>query len=498
MIAKQKLRARIVGIMDPVLKSKLNENIYLIEREISTVCSEKNAQIVKDHIRDLSNDSGQVCRLNMWRLKQKVCPKNNDPPMAKKNKEGELISNPDKLKQLYVETYKERLRHRVIRPGYKQLETLKTFLFNFRLSLSKSNKSEPWTKAQLMKVLKTLKTGKSCDALGYSNELFKPEVIGSDLFESLLNIIIRAKDEIKIPRPVRLTKITSIYKNKGERCDLNNDRGVHSVTKFRAIIDKLVYIDKYAEIDRNMSDSNVGGRKNRSIRDNLFIIYAVINDALAYQKIDIDLQFYDLSQCFDSMWFEETMNDLWESMDVRDDKFALISEMNKEVDLFVKTPVGESEVFTLKKIEQQGTVLGPIKCSNQMDSIPRECLRDNVEMFRYRNAVSIPPLGMIDDLAAIAKCGPESVILNSVINAKINMKRLEFNQSKCVQLHICKEDKKQCSKSGGDDLKPRNVRCVLLEVQETEMKSGGNEKYIGDIISANGSNDANIARRRSL
>ena len=62
MIAKQKLRARIVGIMDPVLKSKLNENIYLIEREISTVCSEKNAQIVKDHIRDLSNDSGQVCR----------------------------------------------------------------------------------------------------------------------------------------------------------------------------------------------------------------------------------------------------------------------------------------------------------------------------------------------------------------------------------------------------------------------------------------------------
>ena len=44
------------------------------------------------------------------------------------------------------------------------------------------------------------------------------------------------------------------------------------------------------------------------------------------------------------------MNDLWESMKVRDDKFALISEMNAEVDLFVKTPVGDSEVFTMKKI----------------------------------------------------------------------------------------------------------------------------------------------------
>ena len=152
--------------------------------------------------------------------------------MAKKNSDGFLVSDPDSLKQLYVETYKQRLKHRIMRPGYEDLEHLKSFLFNKRLSLSKRIKSEPWTPSQLMKVLKSLKAGKSCDALGYTNEMFKPEIIGSDLFESLLNIVNRAKDEISIPRPVRLTKITSIYKNKGEKCDLNNDRGVHSVTKF--------------------------------------------------------------------------------------------------------------------------------------------------------------------------------------------------------------------------------------------------------------------------
>ena len=83
--------------------------------------------------------------------------------------------------------------------------------------------------------------------------------------------------------------------------------------------------------------------------------------------------------------------------------------MNREVDIFVKTPVGDSEVFTVKRIEQQGTVLAPLKCSNQMDSIARECLSDGIEMFRYRKAVTIPPLGMIDDLASIAYCGPKSV-----------------------------------------------------------------------------------------
>ena len=164
-------------------------------------------------------------------------------------------------------------------------------MFNIRLSVAKNRKSEPWSKPQLIKVLKSLKSGKSCDALGYSNELFKPGVIGNDLIESLLNIVNRAKHELSIPRPFRLTKITSIYKNKGEKCDLNSDRGVHSVTKFRSIIDKLLYNDKYKEIDMNMSDCNVGGWRNRSIRDNLFVIHAAINDAIGYQKVEIDIGF---------------------------------------------------------------------------------------------------------------------------------------------------------------------------------------------------------------
>ena len=119
--------------------------------------------------------------------------------------------------------------------------------------------------------------------------MFKPGVIGNDLIESLLNIVNRAKSEMVIPRPFRMTKITSIWKKKGEKCDLANDRGVHTVTKFRSIIEKLLYADKYEEIDRNMSPCNVGGRRNRSIRDNLFVVYAVINDALGYQKVEVDI-----------------------------------------------------------------------------------------------------------------------------------------------------------------------------------------------------------------
>ena len=302
--------------------------------------------------------------------------------------------------------------------------------------------------------------------------------------------------ENEIPKPFRLTAITSIYKQKGDKSSLENDRGIFNVTKPRSIIDKLLYNDIYDGIDSNMSSSNCGGRKKRSIRDNLFIFYAIINDALRFLKVDIDIQFYDLKQAFDSMWFEETMNDLWDTMEQRDDKFALIAEMNKECNIFVKTPVGDTELFTLYETEQQGTVLGPLKCANQMDSISRECIRDDNGLYKYRGVLRLSPLGMIDDLACIARCGFDSVELNAIINGKINVKRLEFNKDKCVKLHISSNQGRTCcnTKLGQSDQK--TVTCVQLEVQDTKMKECDTEKYIGDMISSDGSNDKNITNRR--
>ena len=149
------------------MKEIIEKNIEIIEKEISTICAEKNSILVEKHLSEISNDDEHVSRLNMWRLKQKICPRNIDPPMAKKAANGDLISNPDELKNLYVDTYKYRLRHRTIQPGLEEIERIKNYLFNIRLSLSKTRKSAPWSTNQLIKVLESLKSGKSCDALGF-------------------------------------------------------------------------------------------------------------------------------------------------------------------------------------------------------------------------------------------------------------------------------------------------------------------------------------------
>ena len=61
------------------------------------------------------------------------------------------------------------------------------------------------------------------------------------------------------------------------------------------------------------------------------------------------------------------------------------------------------------------------------------------------------------------------------------------------QTHVSKESRKGCTESNA-----RNVKCAFLDVKNSEMRMSGEEKYIGNVISSNGSNDANISRRRSI
>ena len=78
----------------------------------------------------------------------------------------------------------------------------------------------------------------------------------------------------------------------------------------------------------------------------------------------------------------------------------------------------------------QGTVPALIKCAVQINTLGRYCYTYNTGCYLYRNAFNIPPLGMIDDIAAISECGDESIVLNSIINAKIETKKLQFNLKK--------------------------------------------------------------------
>ena len=122
----------------------------------------------------------------MWQLKKKIGTQKYEVPAAKKNKKGELITEQSKLKNLYEETYKQRLEHRKMKPELINMYKMKMELFELRNEVTKNIKSKNWTEDDLVQVLKKLKKNKSTDSQGLIYELFLPKILGQDLFKSLL------------------------------------------------------------------------------------------------------------------------------------------------------------------------------------------------------------------------------------------------------------------------------------------------------------------------
>ena len=280
------------------------------------------------------------------------------------------------------------------------------------------------------------------------------------------------------PDIFQLSNITSIYKSKGRKDDLNSDRGVFNVVKIRSILDKLIYLDKYQIIDNQMSSSNIGGRRNRNIRDHLFVINGVINDVIQNNE-SVDIQIMDVAKCFDKMNYTETANDLYEA-GVIDDQFVTVANSNKKCQVSVKVPGGsQTKRVEMTEIEMQGTVLAPLKCSVQIDTLGKECLKYNEGIYKYKGCTSIPPLSYIDDILGITKCSADSVKLNALIQSKMDHKKLQLSQPKCYKMHV--------GKSSGC--------CPALKVDGVNMKSVEKETYLGEILSSDGGLSANIEER---
>ena len=398
-----------------------------------------NREKVMNAFKLLSNTDGTANVNGMWGLKRKIFPKNpKQLPHAKKNAENKIISSQSDLKRLYLKTFQHRLRHRPIKDDLKNLEKLKEELCAKRIKIAIKNKSKCWDIKDLRDTLKALKKNKSRDAYGLINEIFKPQVAGEDLENLMLKMFNKMKKDITIPEFMNFVNIVCIYKGNGSKLDLQNERGIFIINVLKSIFMKMVWKDIYDTLDENMSDSNIGGRKSKGIRNHILIVNGIINQVINGRACPIDIEIIDYRQCFDSMWLSESLNDLYES-GIQNDNLAIIAAANAKNFVAVKTPAGLTSRVTIENIIMQGEVTSSGQCSNMIDTFGKECLEEDKLLYLYKDELGVPPLALIDDVLAISRCGVESVEMNAFLNQKTNIKRLKFGPEKCRQLHVGKK-----------------------------------------------------------
>ena len=445
-------------IYKAVLSTELNRK----EKELAELQGIRCKKIINESTKKLT-EGGCFNMNEAWKLKKKIYPKCSDPPFAVLDHQNNLVTDMEGILDVMKEEFKYRLRNRPIQPEYQELRELKEYLCHLRLQITRTKQYNKWGMEDLEKAISKLQRNKCRDPHGHINELYQN--MGRDGLASLLNLLNIIKDEIMIPSKLNISNVSTIYKGKGSKQDVVNLRGIFKLPIIRNILDRMVCNNENEQIGSNMGQFQVGNQKERNIRDHTLVVHSALKEA-EQRKIDVDVLFIDIKQCFDSIWLDEATNDLYQS-GLQSRNLNLLYEGNKKTRMCVETNYGKSGRVELNKVVMQGSVTGGMFCSNQISKLCNKLYREG-NVYMYAERIPIPPLAMVDDIAILAICNSLTALESSVkTDTFIQRKKLEgqTGEGKCQWVH-----------KGSKDCRSKYI------VNNQEITQAEAYKYLGDQV----------------
>ena len=195
-IHKNFKKVRLVDKPDEILQNHYNKRRILrlrtdndslqelqdVEQELGDRYAESMYKKIMGELKDVGDcEIGGFNSGKLWKLKNKLSPRYNDPPAAMRNKEGKLLTSPDEILKETEDHYKNVFNEKPIDDEHKEFKNQREELCKKRLDACSKVKSPDWTINDVKYVLNNLKAGKSKDAYDLPNEIFKDDTAGKDL-----------------------------------------------------------------------------------------------------------------------------------------------------------------------------------------------------------------------------------------------------------------------------------------------------------------------------
>ena len=88
------------------LNEKEEQEMFNLDGLIAGECQEENRRKVIENFKNLDGSEGNLNHQGVWKMKRKQFPKIKPTlPVRKKNLKGQIITNPEELKDLYLDTF---------------------------------------------------------------------------------------------------------------------------------------------------------------------------------------------------------------------------------------------------------------------------------------------------------------------------------------------------------------------------------------------------------
>ena len=384
--------------------------------------------------------------------------------------DGNEVYSEEMIRNAYKNEFVHRLRKREISPDLLNYEKQSERLC--QLLLSQEDEHEPtFSPEELENVRKHLKKGKSPGRDGLPPDIFIHG--GEKLQQLVMNMLNFIKQNKGVPKQWSQVQITTIYKNKGKKKQLVNQRGIFLKQVLSKMYGKL-NMNRADTAMENIDKSQAGGRHNRGPADHTYLLRAAI-DHSKYINQPLHITLYDYAQCFDSLWLSDSLLSLLK-VGVSSEVVRNLKELNEKSNIVVKTPVGMTDEFEMASIVQQGSVSGGALCVVSTAEVSEEELGDGIQI----GTASVKVLTYVDDIATITVHNGQTYVSHESVKWFSDKKRLDLQGKKCVVLSV--------NLRVGDVI-PR------LKIRDTVLENVKVATYLGDQFNATGTNSDLIRER---
>ena len=167
---------------------------------------------------------------------------------------------------------------------------------------------------------------------------------GLGFIEAVFDLFSRIWKEETTPSEWEYTTLIQIYKGKGLKEMLENNRFIHTKEWMPKLFEYITVSKMKPQILSKISKYQIGGKPGHRPQEHLFVLKSVI---ALYQMMDIPLflQFWDISKFFDKESLRDCLNSLYRA-GIGGKLYRLWYEFNCKSVLKVITGCGESVSYT--------------------------------------------------------------------------------------------------------------------------------------------------------
>ena len=344
---------------------------------------------------------------------------------------------------------------------------------------------QPITMEEVGKAVRGTKNNKSSGMDGVTNEMMKYG--GESVVKWLVRVFNICWDKRVVPEDWQNACVVPLYKGKGKKDECKNYRGISLLSVVGKVYGRIL-INRVSELtDSKMGEEQGGFRTGRGCVDQVFGLKQICEKYLEKRDKDVYVAFLDLEKAYDKV--DRCV--LWQVLEQYEVYRRLVDAVKsfyKESKVCVRVGRQEGTWFQVRVGLRQGCVMSPWLFNLFMDSVVKEvkvntqekglALWDIGTKCKWEKEVSM--LLFADDTVLVSDSRDKLQCLVEKFSRACTSRGLGVNVDKSKVMKVSRSE-------NGQKLNIKMNGKALEQVQ--------NFKYLGVIISADGTMNAEIESR---